>query len=314
MENLLFSVNTVAPVFIIIFIGIYLKRKKIIDEKFTSTSSNVVFKVALPTLIFKNIASTDFQSVFNFGMIAYSIAATILLYIIVWGICNLTIKNTQSRGAFVHGIYRGNYGIIGLQLVANLFGDSGLAKAAVLLSFAMPLYNILAVIVLTVTSPDSQSKNYRSIFINILKNPLIIAATFALPFSYFRIPLPELITKTIGYLSDVTMPLALLGLGGFFDFSKAIKNFSLSLAATTVKIVISPLVFTFIAICLGYRGENLAVIYVLFAAPTAVSSFIMAKAMDSNAELTANIILMTTFGSIFTIFGGIFILKSFALI
>ena len=310
MDNLLFSINAVLPVFIIVFVGIFLKKKNIINDNFVKISTDVVFKVALPALVFQSIATTDFKSVFDIRVILYTLVSITALFFILCLAGKMYIPDRQSRGAFIQGVFRSNYAIIGLQLISNLFGQTGVAKSAVVLAFTMPLYNVLAVCILTMTSPKKINDNKKEIFINILKNPLIIASALALPFSYFRIPLPGMLLKSIDYLSALSMPLALFGMGAFFSFENVKRNLHLSLTATVLKIAVTPLIFTLLAYALGFRKEELGVICMVFASPTAVSSYIMARAMDSDSDLAANIVLMSTLGSILTIFAGIYLLKA----
>lgn len=311
MENLLFSINSVVPIFIMVFFGIIFKRRGVINDNFTTVSSDIVFKIALPALLFKDVASTDFKSVLDINLILFSLVGTIILFLVLYAICPLFIGCSRTKGAFIQGVFRSNYAILGIPLAYNIFGQAGLTKSAILMAFIIPVYNVLAVIILAVTSNDTASiSNKKGILINIISNPLIISIVAALPFSYLQVQLPQIAVKVIDYFSALAIPLALLGIGGSFTFSSIKKNFSLGLLATMLKIIAVPAVFTALAFYMGFREIELGVIFILFASPTAVSSFIMAKAMNSNSDLAANIVLMTTLGSVFTIFLGVYILKT----
>ena len=310
MDNLIFSLNAVAPVFVIVFLGAFLKRKGITDDKFNSMATNMVFKVALPVLLFRDVASADVSNVFDIRLILFVLIGTVLQLSAFWIIGSVFVKERPSLGAFVQGAFRGNFAFIGLPLAYNLFGQQGLAKCAVLLSFTIPLYNVLATILLTVTSPNADSSNIEGIIKSIIKNPLIISIVLALPFSYFHIQLPQIASKSIEYLSGIALPMALLSMGGTFSFTAVKRCVNLSLAAAFLKIVLSPLVFTLLAFYMGFRGYSLGSVFIVFGAPSAVTSYVMAKAMDSDSELAASIVLMSTLGSIFTLFAGIFIFKS----
>ncbi len=310
MNNLLFSINAVAPVFLIVLLGMFLKKIKVINDNFVSISVNIVFKFALPALIFSEIAGTDFRSVFDPGLIVFSIIGTVIMVLALYFISSRIIKDKRTKGAFVQGVFRSNFAIIGLPLIFNLFGQTGLAKGAVLLAFVMPLFNIAAVVLLTVTSPEISSNGNKKIFLGIITNPLILAAVLAFPFSFFNIALPDFISKTMDYLSSLTTPLALLGIGCFFTFAGVRKRLAISVTATLLRILAIPLIFTVIAYFIGFRGDALGSIFILFGSPTAISSFIMAKAMGSDSELAAHIVLMTTLGSALTIFAGVLIMRS----
>jgi hypothetical protein len=156
--------------------------------------------------------------------------------------------------------------------------------------------------------------SYGRMLHEIVTNPLIISILAAIPFSYFKIRLPNFVATTIDYLATLTLPLALLGIGGALNFASIKKDFKLALAATFIKIVLLPAGLTYAAFHIGIMGDDLVALFMLFATPTAVVSYIMAEAMGCNSELAGNIIVMTTLGSIFTISLGIFILKSVGVI
>jgi len=297
-----------------IFFGYYLKRKGFINDNFVLISQRFVFLFALPALIFKDIAKTDFLSVFDLKLLTFAVVGTLVIYLLLSLATPYFVKNRQSQGAFIQGVYRSNFAIIGLPLILNLFGQTGLAKGAIILSFVMPLYNVLAVIILTVTAPEAVSNSLKGIAINIIKNPLIIGAVLALPFSYFQIGIPVVIIRSIDYLSDISIPLALLGIGGSISFRNIRGKLAMSLSATVLKIAALPFICTAAALFTGLRGDDIGIIFVLFASPTAISSFIMAKAMKSDADLSAHIVLLTTLGSVFTIFLGVFVMKALEVI
>ena len=223
------------------------------------------------------------------------------------------IKNPEDKSAFIQGAFRGNYAIVGLALISNLFGDDALGKATLMLAFLLPIYNVLAVIVLII--PKHQGKiDFKTIFVEILFNPLILAVIFALPFSYYKLKLPEMFVSTGSYLSDLALPLALVGIGGSLNMENLKRASTLAFSSSIIKIVVLPLILTFIAIFLGYRNDDLGIMFIVFACPTAIASFVMADVMGANSKLAGNIIMITTLGSVFTISIGILLLKSFGLI
>jgi predicted permease len=313
MQNFLFIANLVAPVFLIVALGIFLKKKGMINDNFVALSSRIVFSAALPALIFTEIAALDSNDVINWSVIIYSYTGTIILYLAIW-LISLFIKLPRDRSVFIQGSYRGNFAIIGLAIIANMYGENNLGKASVVLAFTIPLYNLLAVIALTVPLRKEKQLNYRSTLIEIVRNPLVLAVIAALPFYYFEIPLPDIVQTTTDYMAALTLPLALLGIGGFITLDDLKRSSMLSFFSTSIKLLIVPLLGTYGAILLGFRSEDLGILFILFACPTAIASFIMAEAMGSNSRLAANILLLTTLGSALTITLGLFILKEFKLI
>jgi malonate transporter len=310
MDQFLFTLTTIAPVFLICFLGIFLRKVRLIDDDFVRISSQLVFTVALPALIFVELSETDFLQIFQGFQILYVLGATTIAFVLIWSLAKFFISRGKDLGAFVQGSFRSNYAIVGFAIIVNLFGKHALSQASVILVFVMPLYNLLAIIVLTATRHQGKRLNIIKTGLHILGNPLIIATIVSMPFSTFQIPIPKVVSSTASYLSSLALPLALIGIGGSLNTKSIIKASRMAFIATVIKLVLIPGVFTYIAICLGFRGEDLAVMFLLFASPTAVASFVMAKAMGANSKLAGNIVLMTTLGASVTITVGIFILKS----
>ena len=314
MQNAIFTMQVVTPVFLIVFLGVFLKKKKWIDEHFVSVSSKLVFRVTLPALVFIKIGTTDYSQVVDFRQIGYACIGILLILSIAWIVAFWLLKRGGDRGAFIQASFRTNFSIIGFALILNAFGRHALANAALLLAFIMPLYNFLAVLALTLPLHRLKDVPFKHVGLKILTNPLILAVIAAMPFSYFNIPIPAIANTFLDYLANMTLPLALIGIGGTLEFNRVLENARASLAASVIKLLVMPILLVTGAILLGFRGESLGVLFFLFAGPSAIASYVMAEGMGCNAELTAHIIVITTTASVVTLSVGLYILKSTQLI
>lgn len=315
LESLFFTAQTVAPIFFIVLLGMTLKHLKVIDASFISSASKLVFTVTLPTLVFLAIARTDFQAVFNPRLMAFLLATTLVTFAVIWWLASRWIKDGRDLGAFIQGSFRSNYGIIGLALSFNLFAQDGLAQGAVLLALVIPAYNVLSVIALTIPLNRASGNNgVYSAITEIAKNPLIIAVVLAIPVSLQGWQLPLLVEKTGQYFANMTLPLALLSIGGSLSLQSLHSTSAMATWATLTKLLFIPAALTPIAWLLGFSGQDLTMLFVLYGCPTAAASFVMAKSLGSNAELTANIILSTTLGSMLTLSTGVYLFRVLGLI
>ncbi len=87
------------------------------------------------------------------------------------------------------------------------------------------MFNILSVIALMVPNRKEKQLNTVKTLFEIIKNPLIIAVLLAAPFSYYRWELPGFILSAVDYLADLSLPLALIGIGGFMNLSRYNESF-----------------------------------------------------------------------------------------
>ena len=314
IENIIFTTNTVAPVFLMILLGYLLKRIGVINENFVEITSKFVFNVSLPAFIFMKISALDLTAVLDMGQVLFIYAGTLFVYLTIWIISTFFIKDGRDLSVFVQGAYRSNYAIVGLAIISNLFGDEGLGKASLILAFLLPFYNVLAVVILTVPMRKIRKLNLLSTVYEVMLNPLIIAVIISLPFSYFKLELPSMLLTTGNFLSDVALPLALIGIGGSLNIENIKRASTLAFSSSILKLIVVPIVLTFFAYLFGYRAMDLGIMFVLFACPTAIVSFIMAEAMGCNSKLAGNIVVISTIGSVITISAAIILLKSVGLI
>ncbi|NWG27046.1 MAG: AEC family transporter [Ignavibacteriaceae bacterium] len=314
IDNIIFTGNVVAPVFLLVALGYFVKRIGVINENFVDVTSRFVYSVSLPALVFINIAEIDLSEAIEFNQIIYIYAATLVSFFLIWLFSIPFIKDGKNLSVFVQGAYRSNFAIVGFAIISKLFGTYALGKAAIVLAFILPLYNILAVIILTIPLRKEKKLNMKNTLFEIVLNPLIIAVIIGLPFSFYKIKIPSFINLTIGFLAELALPLALVGIGGSLNLQNIKKASGLAFTSSAIKIILIPILLTAGAYYFGFRELDLGIMFVLFASPTAIVSFIMAEAMGANSKLAGNIVLISTVASVFTIAAGIVILKELALI
>jgi malonate transporter and related proteins len=313
MEILLQAANIVAPVFIIVFLGLALRHKGMIDSHFSTVSSRVVFNITMPALLFSEISTTRIHELLNARMIFFAWCFILLTFILSWLVGIGLTANGRDRGAFIQGSFRGNFAILGFAMLSNAYGASALPPAAVLLAAIMPPYNVLSVLALSLTQKREREISGWTIVRQIITNPLILAAVVAVPLSLAQVKVPQMLQTSIKHLASLTLPLALIGIGSSLTFGGLRKDLRLSTCAALLKILIFPALAILAAVKMGLHGQELGILFFFFASPTAIASYAMADAMGSNSRLAGHIILMTTMGSIFTISAGIIILKWLAI-
>lgn len=298
-----------------ILLGNLLSRK-MLSREFFEQSDTLVYKVALPVFLFCKLAESDVSDLPDPAMIIYCTTAIFCAFIIISVFAHFLLAR-ERRGAFVHGAFRANFSIIGFVLADTMLDDAGVTALACATPFVIIISNILAVTTLTVNAPRDRREGGRKLVLNVLKNiasnPLIIGVLCAVPFMVFDIKLPTIASNSVNYIKNIATPLALLSLGAVRE-KERFKIIPAAAVATTIKLVVIPTVFISVALLLGFRGNELAVVLILGSSPTAVSSYIMSKRMHSDGELAKQIVLFTTVLCSFTIFVFAFILKYLQLI
>lgn len=315
MNNILFIINTVSPIFLIVIIGWILRKAGIIEESFIKQSTKFVFNVTVPILVFLKLVSVEFKALFDSKLIVIVYGCMFFVFFLGWVLSVIFIKKGRGRGVFIQGGFWPNNVIIGLALVMNIFGEEAVSKMIMILVFLIPLDYMLSVFALTISDrSEERGKAIIKVFKSIISNPIIFSAVLAIIFSLFRIQIPIIFINTGNYLAEITLPLALIALGGTLRIKHLKNTSSITLGAFIVKLFISPIIATLVCLLFGYHNIELGVVFVIFACPTAIVSYIMADAMTPHGEIAGNIVLTTTLASSITISGGLLILKYLGLV
>ncbi|MER2490452.1 AEC family transporter [Catenovulum sediminis] len=303
LSHLQAAVDVSGPVLIILLAGMFFKRIKLVDAHFVSIGNKLVFNIALPCLLFLSTASGPIGENFNLSLIGFGAIATIVSVVCVWLLAYITIEKSKV-GVFTQCAFRGNMGIIGLALCVNAFGEQIIAKAAVYLAFLTVLYNLIAVLILS----DSKS-GISGIFKNLAKNPLIIAILLGGFWSQLGLSIPVVMESSLGYVAQLTLPLALICIGASLDWHSFKANHQQAAFATALKLLVLPGLAVIVAIQLGFDSESLGILFLMMATPTAAAAYIMSKQMTPHGNLAAEIITLSTALSPFTITFGLVLLS-----
>lgn len=314
MENLIFSLNATIPVFLLMVLGLALRKIGWIDEAFASRMNKFVFRVPLPVLLFQDLATVDFYEMWDGRFVLFCFAVT-FLGIVIAGLLSLLLKNRRIQGEFIQASYRSSAALLGIAFIQNIYGSAGIAPLMIIGS--VPLYNIMAVTVLSFFSPERKKLDAGTVkktWKGIVTNPIIIGILIGMIWSLLRLPLPEIAAKTVSSIGATATPLGLMAMGASFDFRKALGQKGPALAASFLKLIGFCAVFLPIAAAMGFRQEKLVAILIMLGSATTVSCYVMAKNMGHEGTLTSSAVMLTTLGSAFTVTAWLYILKSLRLI
>ena len=292
MKNLIFSLNATVPVFLLMALGFLFRKLGWLDEVFASKMNQFVFLVPLPLLVFEDLASVDFQKVWNLKFVLFCFFVT-LASIVLAGILSFLWKDRGIRGEFIQASYRSSAALLGIAFIQNIYGDAGLAPLMIIGS--VPLYNMMAVVVLSFFQPEQRKRDkllWKKTLKGIVTNPIIIGIAAGLFWSALRIPMPYVIEKTVSNIGAVATPLGLMALGASFDVQKALGKIKPVIAACMLKLVGFTAVFLPFAVMLGFRREELIAILVMLGSATTVSCYVMAKNMGHEGTLTSGVVML----------------------
>lgn len=310
MENLIFSLNATVPIFLLMILGLLFHKIGWIDDVFAQKMNKFVFVVPLPVLVFNDLASVDFHKVWNVKFVLFCFLATLLSITLV-SIMSLGLKERAMRGEFIQASYRSSAALLGIAFIQNIYGNAGMAPVMIIGS--VPLYNIMAVLVLSLFKPGQSGLDkavLKRTAKGIVTNPIILGIVAGLLWSALGLKMPHIMQKTVTNIGSVATPMGLMAMGATFDIKKAFAKVKPAVVATFMKLIGLAAIFLPIAIALGFRREELVAILVMLGSATTVSCFVMAKNMGHEGVRSSSVVMLTTMFSAFTLTGWLYILKS----
>lgn len=314
--HLIFSLNATMPVFLLMVLGIILRRIGVVDAAFASRLNMFVFCVALPVLLFRDISSVDLAQEWD-ARFVLDCALITLASIIFACVASAFVKSRATRGEFIQGAYRSSVAILGVALMQNIYGSS--QAAAMMIIGVVPLYNAAAVVILAVCADDSRAKRKgaRAMLLgvtrDIVTNPIIVGIAAGLLWAALRLPMPEAAGKAVDAVAGLATPLGLVAMGAMADFRRMREEAGASLGASVIKLFGLCAVFLPVCVALGYRGEELMALLFMLGSATTVSSFVMARNMGYEGAVSSAIVMITTLGSVFSLTVWIYLLRCLGL-
>ena len=314
MENLIFSLNATIPIFLMMLLGMLFRKLGWMDEVFAAKMNKFVFLVPLPVLLFEQLATVDFSEVWDIKFILFCFVVT-AISITISTLISLLWKDRSIKGEFIQATYRSSAALLGIAFIQNIYGTAGMAPLMIIGS--VPLYNIMAVVVLSFFKPGNNSFDkalVKKTLKGIVTNPIIIGIVAGFVWSALKLPMPLILHKTVSSIGATATPMGLMSMGATFEMKKATSKIKPTLVAVFMKLIGFCAIFLPMAAMLGFRNEQLIAILVMLGSATTVSCFVMARNMGHEGTLSSGVIMMTTLLSAFTLTMWLDVLRSFGLV
>ncbi|WP_111860214.1 AEC family transporter [Acinetobacter sp. CFCC 10889] len=284
------------PLLVLIVGGNILQKTGFLSDGFWSGAEKLNYYVLFPAMLFANLATATIH-IAMLQTIFTVLALVLLITCIVLYIIRAVQKTDAARfGVYMQGMVRFNT-YMGLAIVAALFSQQGLTILAITLAMCIPLVNILSVLALT----RQDSMNVKSIFVSLLKNPLILACIVGIIFNFSGLILWAGFADLIKQLGICSLPLGLLCVGAALQFMALKKQLWVLLLNTFARLLIMPALAYMVCIWLGLTQLETQVLVLFFALPTASASYILTKVLGGDHQLMAGVISLQTLCSVLTL-------------
>ena len=305
MDSFQTALSAVLPIFVLLALGVLLRRIKMLDVPTLNKLNTLAFKIFLSVSLYYNICTANIAEVFDGHLLVFAIASQFVVLALGLLFAIPTEKTKKRRGALAHGIFHTNFVIFGTLIGTALCGEGNLGSISLLIATIVPTQNVLSVILLELYR-EGGKVNAKKVLTGVIKNPYVIAALLGFATQLIHLHYPSMVLNIIRDVGRCGTPIALIVMGGLFNFGAIRQNLKPICVGVIARLVVVPMIMVPIAVWMGFRGASMVGLMCMFVAPCATTSFNLASAMDSDADLAAQLVVFTSLFSLLTIFLWIF--------
>lgn len=286
--------NSLFPVFALIALGMALRHWQLTTTDFLKTADRLVYFIFFPTLLFWKIGGSPAQETLNGDFYLATALAVLLIYAASLAYIHWRVPDFQA-GAFSQSCYRFNT-YIGMAIIINAFGEEGARQFGILIGFFIPIHNILAVATLTWYARGQAAGTTRvgQTVRAMVSNPLIIACVAGLIYSRTVGGFPLFLHNALGLMAAITLPLALLSIGGGLTLRGIRDYWHPSLAGACFKLVALPLVGGMLLWLSDVSDLEFKIGMIFFALPISPATYVLSAQLHSDTRLASAAIVVTT--------------------
>ncbi len=306
-ESFFAALRVVLPMVLLMALGWAVRTRGMIDRPAMRQFDRLLFRIFMPTLLFKNIYDMDFSQGFAWKEMAFAGAGLLLIFVFSLTVPRLLTRDGNKSSVIGQAVVRPNYILFGVAVSEAMYGEGNAGMVVMLSVLVIPAINSMSAVILELNRSGRAS--FGRLCLAVLKNPMIIGAILAFIFKGFHIAIPAPVWSVVRSVANSTTTVSFISLGVGLDMAEARADKGLLLWGIFLRMVVVPLIFMPLSILMGFRDQSLCAMMVLFAAPAAVSSYPMAVAMGADGQLAGQLVCATTVLSVLTIFLWTLLLK-----
>ncbi len=286
--------NALLPVLALILVGFMIQRTNFLPPTFWPSAEKLTYFLLMPATLIHNLAGKQIGSLpwLKILLTVEGAVLTSALLVTLWGLANRNMGGAAFTSLFQGGV-RFNTFVV-LALAENLFGKDGLFLAAMGAGFMIILINVLCVSAFSLAVNNGKKIDFKRLFIDLLRNPLIIGCVIGVGLNASGLKLPLAIDGILSLGGKAAFPVGLMAVGAAYRAENLMLHWHPLLVTSTVQFLCKPLIAWSLATYLGLSGIALSVVVLLFSVPTAPSAYILSRQMGGDHDSMAAIITVQT--------------------
>lgn len=292
-------ISALAPVFVLVLVGVLLLRLRFADDAFFHVTAKFAYWIGLPCLLFKNIAEARLSLTDAWRIFAVMSIASLAVALLGAGAARFLKLPFPRRKTFIHTSFHCNTAFVGLPVILYALGSHPQGQklvemASMAVAPMIPVFNIMSVIVMRDTGGAGRRDLMVAVSKKIATNPQVLSCLAGLAVSFAGLRLPVALSRSLGSLGGMALPLALLSIGAGLSMRNIRDGLGAALLAAAFNVAVLPLAGGLLCRMGGLSPEETLLTLIFLACPTASSAYIYARQLHGDPEFAGNVILLST--------------------
>lgn len=304
MTVFLTAVTQIAILFILIAVGFFFSRKKILTAEVTHGMTRILFDVVTPCIIISSFQIEKTEDnvtellIFSAAVIIYYLIAITFSYLHMIGKGDVREKAVKR----ISTIYS-NCGFMGLPLLtalSGIIGENGVFLGSVFITINNVFIFTQGVLIFSRIGGEKPTFKHT---LKKLVSPAVIGVLIGVILFLFSIELPDVIAAPIEYLGSMNTPLAMLIIGAMIADSdwKHIFNDKRVYFTVFCRNILLPLIVLGIMAIFGLNSTVFITCFIIISCPVAGNCVIFTDLYDGDRDLSSKIFTLSTLSSAVTL-------------
>ncbi|RWR01365.1 transporter [[Pantoea] beijingensis] len=271
-------IHALAPIFVIMLLGFYAGKTKMVDNQNVALLNIFVMDFALPAALFSATVQTPWVGIVQQSpLIVVLVLAMWIAWLAIYFLCTRVFKKTpQDAAVLTLTVALPNYAALGLPILGSVLGESSATSLSVAASIACGsvLMTPFCLLILEREKAREAGGNQKAslamlpvlMWRSVIK-PIVWGPLLGVVLSAIGVSMPELVLSAIKPLGLAATAAALFLTGVILSARKLKINAAVTLSSLT-KLLIQPLIAWGLVLALGLHG-SLAITSILMIALSA---------------------------------------------
>lgn len=312
MEIFTSTLNQMLLMFLLIFVGILLRKSKILPEDSGTTLSKLELYALTPALNFHNWAQNCTLDTLtqNTKLILYGAIMVGIAIALAYPLSKLFVRNSSQsaeldyqRNIYKYAMTFGNYGYVGNYIILSVFGSA--------MFFRYSMFNFIVGFVcsswgLYILAPKRENgkQSVNDVLKRFFTPPVIAMLLGALVgLTNTKQFIPDFIMNAASNAGDCMGPIAMILAGfvvGAYDFKEMLGKKKVYVAAL-LRLIVIPAVFMLVLHLVGIEKDIMTLALITFATPLGMNTIVYPAAYGQDTQTGASMTMISTAFSVITI-------------